>query len=241
MAVGLSWHSCSRSDAGCTRRANEDNCLDLPGDGLWVVADGMGGYLLGEFASHTVVDSCRVIRAPESLAQYSEQVSQKLQAANLFLREEAVRRDIQTIGSTVVALMFSEGHFCCLWAGDSRLYRYRGDTFEQLTRDHSLMDELIAAGVLPSGTTRHPAEGVITRSVGGDNELRLDNITGELRPGDIFILCSDGLYKELDDQEIAEIIKQGDPQASCDRLMDQALTRGARDNVTVMMVFVGAG
>jgi len=241
MVAGLGWHACSRSDAGSARSTNEDSCLDLSQEGLWMVADGMGGYLLGELASGKVIDSCRAIRAPDSLAQYSEQVGQRLQAVNRFLREEAIRRDVQTIGSTVVALMVSEGRFCCLWAGDSRLYRYRDDTLEQLTSAHSLIGELIAAGVLPPGTTRHPAEGVITRSVGGDTELRLDSVTGELQSGDVFLLCSDGLYKELQDQEIADVMKQGGPETSCDHLIDMAVARGARDNVTVLLVFVEAG
>jgi serine/threonine protein phosphatase PrpC len=237
-AFGFRWHSCARSDPGGARAANEDNCLDLAHERLWVVADGMGGYLLGELASSTVVDLCRSVEAPDSLAQYADLVSQRLGAANRFLREEAVRRDVQMIGSTVVALMLAEGSFCCLWAGDSRLYRYRDNALEQLTRDHSLIEELVRAGVVPEGTMRHPAEGIITRSVGGDSELQLDSITGELRHGDVFLLCSDGLNKELEDSAIAAAMRDADPAQVCDRLIDQALAQGARDNVTVLVVSV---
>lgn len=237
-ALRFRWHSCARSDPGRARAANEDNCLDLAHEGLWMVADGMGGYLLGELASSTVVDSCRSLAAPGSLAEYSDLVSQRLGMANRFLREEAVRRGVQTIGSTVVALLVADGSFCCLWSGDSRLYRYRDDVLEQLTRDHSLIEELIRAGVVPAGTTRHPAEGLITRSVGGDSELQLDHITGELRHGDTFLLCSDGLYKELEDSTLASIMRDAEPGQTCDRLIDQALARGARDNVTVLVVSV---
>jgi serine/threonine protein phosphatase PrpC len=239
-AFGFRWHSCVHSDAGLVRAANEDAFLDLVHEGLWIVADGMGGYTLGELASSTVVDSCRSVEAPSSLAQYSDLVSQRLGGANQFLREEAVRRDVQTIGSTVVALMLAEGSFCCLWAGDSRLYRYRDDVLEQLTRDHSLLDELIRAGVVPADTTRHPAEGIITRSVGGDSELQLASINGALRDRDVFLLCSDGLYKELEDAAIVAVVRDAPPAQTCDWLIDQALARGARDNVTVLVVSVEA-
>ena len=239
-AFGFGWRSCARSDPGRARATNEDDCLDLARQGLWIVADGMGGYTLGELASNTVVDGCRNIEAPDNLAAYADLVRQRLGLANQFLRKEAAHRDVQAIGSTVVALMLSEGRFCCLWAGDSRLYRYRDGAFEQLTRDHSLIEELMRAGVVPAGTTRHPAEGIITRSVGGDSELELDSITGELRYGDVFLLCSDGLYKELEDSAIASLMRDAIAGQTCDRLIDQALERGARDNVTVVVVAVEA-
>ena len=239
-AFGFRWHSCARTNTGQARGANEDGYLDLAQQGLWIVADGMGGYLLGELASSTVVNCCHGIEAPDNLAQYSELISRRLEAANRFLRDEAVRYDVEKIGSTVVALMISEGSFCCLWTGDSRLYRYRHDTLEQLTRDHSLFDELVRAGVVPADTTGHPAERIITRSVGGDSNLQLDSITGELRHGDVFLLCSDGLYKGLEDSAIAAIMKCDGPSQSCDRLIDQALAGGARDDITVVVISVEA-
>jgi len=237
-AFGFRWHSCGRSDPGSARGENEDSCLDLAQQALWVVADGMGGYLQGELASKTIVELCHSIEAPDNLTQFSGLVSQRLKEANLSLREEAVRRDVKTIGSTVVALMLAEGSFCCLWAGDSRLYRYRNDALEQLTRDHSLIEDLIGAGVLPAGTTRHPSANIITRSVGGEDELQLESITGKLRPGDVFLLCSDGLYKELEHSEIAAAMSNAPPALVCDRLIQQTLDRGARDNVTVLVISV---
>ena len=230
------WHSCSQTDRGRTRKINEDAFLDLPQEGLWIVADGMGGHLSGELASNAVINSCRNIKAAGNLSLFTEEVKQRLQETNQFLRTEATRRDAVAIGSTAVALLTSEGQFSCIWAGDSRLYLYRNGALKQLTRDHSLMEEFIREGLIPPDTRSHPTQNIITRSIGGQDELQLDSIIGELCHGDIFLACSDGLSKELTDQEIAAIIKENNLGQSCQKLIESALAHGAHDNVTVVLV-----
>jgi serine/threonine protein phosphatase Stp1 len=154
------------------------------------------------------------------------------------LREEAMRRgpDVM-VASTVVVMLARGGHFACLWAGDSRAYLLRGGTLRQITRDHSLVQELLEAGAIePDQVENHPRANVITRAVGAElGEFALDKVSDRLVPGDRFLLCSDGLCKTLPDGELASLLGLPDgapPQA----LIDAALAMNASDNVTAVTV-----
>jgi protein phosphatase len=215
------WVSAAATDVGKIRSLNEDAYLDRPDIGLWVVADGMGGHDAGDLASRSVV---------ESLAGIGRQ-------ANRALREEAARRSESVIGSTVAALIAVGRHAVAVWAGDSRVYLFRDGTLRPLTHDHSQVEELIAEGSLTRDQAEnHPAANVITRAVGGDDDLRLDAQIQEILDQDICLLCTDGLTKEVKEQEIAETLRDSDPRLAPQLLVNLACRRGARDNVTVVAV-----
>lgn len=238
----LQWHSSARSDVGRVRKINEDSHLDSGKFGLWVVADGMGGHAAGDLASSSIVAALADIAMPDSLSQLVDVVEERLFAVNRQLRDEAARREGQMIGSTVVALLAWRRHCICLWAGDSRVYRLRAGILEQLTRDHSQVEEMIDQGeLLREDAASHPAANVITRAVGADDELFIDLALYDLEAGDCFLLCSDGLYKEVADEEIAIHLAAHGVEEASQALLNLALDRGARDNVTVIVVQVAAG
>lgn len=233
--------SAGRSTAGRIRRGNEDALLVLPQIGLWAVADGMGGHDAGAFASDTIVDELAGTPAPGSFNHLVESVETRIHAANAALREEAMRRgDGIIVGSTVVALMIHNGYAAVLWAGDSRLYLRRDDDLYMITRDHTLIEAMIGRGELDRGEARaHPAGHVLTRAVGSEDPLRLDRAIVAIQAGDRFLLCSDGLTKCLDEADLVEPLGHR-PDIANDRLHALALSRGATDDVTSIVVAVGA-
>jgi len=235
--INMHWSSASKTHVGMVRKLNEDACLELAGRGIWAVADGMGGHAAGDFASQSVVEALAAIPKPDSLGSLVGEVHQRLQAVNQRLSMEAGRRREQLIGSTAVVLLAYGDHAVSVWAGDSRVYRYRRGELTRLTRDHSQVEELVAQGMITrEQAEHHPSSNVITRAVGVSDKLELDSEMFEVQEGDVFLLCSDGLYNEVGEQEIKEALAVGDCQYSCDLLVERALARGARDNVTVVVV-----
>jgi serine/threonine protein phosphatase PrpC len=236
-ATGLHWSSASRTDVGKVRKLNEDSLLDLPELGLWMVADGMGGHAAGDFASGAIVSALASIPPPVSLGALLGEVRVRLQTVNRELHEEARTRRERVIGSTVVVLLVYGGHGVVVWAGDSRAYLYRRGELIRLTRDHSQVEELVRRGLItPDQVEGHPAANVITRAIGVADFLELDSEMFTLAEDDIFLLCSDGLYRELDDKAIKACLALGTCQQSCDALIDGALAQRARDNVSVIVV-----
>ena len=234
----MRWSSASLTDAGTVYTVNQDACLDLPAVGLWVVADGVGGHNEGEVASQLIVDALSHTGGHARLSDFVNEVEDSLQAVHKTLVDRAASKDKgMIIGSTVAALLVVEQYGVCLWAGDSRIYRYRDGQLEQVTRDHSQVEELIAHGGLQrEEAENHPHANVITRAVGAGEELFLDAELQELCNVDRYLICSDGLYKEVSDAEIAEHMKYGDCVTICRSLVALALERGARDNVTVVVI-----
>lgn len=219
------------------RKLNEDSCLELASRGIWAVADGMGGHAAGDFASRSVVEALATLPEPASLGEAVSAVHQRLQAVNDRLAEEARRRRERVIGSTAVVLLAYGEHAVVIWAGDSRAYRYRQDGLQQLTRDHSQVEELVAQGLITrQQAQRYPGSNVITRAVGVADTLQLDSEMIDVREGDMYLLCSDGLYNEVSDAEIRDALSAGDCQHAGRVLVEQALARGARDNVTVVVI-----
>jgi protein phosphatase len=241
-ATDLHWSSASRTDVGMVRKLNEDSVLDLPELGLWAVADGMGGHSAGDFASAAIVTALSAIPRPSSLDSLGSEVRRRLQTVNRRLHEEAIARREQAIGSTVVALLADASHASVLWAGDSRAYLYRDGKLLQLSRDHSQVEELVSRGLLtPEQAEGHPASNVITRAVGVVDTLEVDSETLAIAEDDIFLLCSDGLYRELDNDAIKACLLSGDCRRACDELINAALAQGARDNVSVVVVRIADG
>jgi serine/threonine protein phosphatase PrpC len=225
------------SHCGTVRKRNEDAYVSRPDIGLWAVADGAGGHGAGDVASAAAVAALADLPVGLSAAEVLAQVRLRLGAVHTELHEiGAASAQGRTPATTVVVLLARGEHFACLWAGDSRAYLMRGGTLSQVTRDHSLVQELVDAGALPAEDAEsHPQANVITRAVGSDMALELDKVSGRIQTGDKLLLCTDGLFKALSEVEIAEVLAAG---AGPDELLQMALEKGARDNVTAVVVNV---
>lgn len=231
------WVSAHVSDKGKVRSINEDACLDRADLGIWVVADGMGGHAAGDLASEMIVNELKSITPGDSLGALASDVESRLQQVNQNLLQESQRRGGEIIGSTVVTLLTYQGYCIYQWAGDSRIYLFRRGRLKQLSRDHSQVEELIEQGIVTSDQAEQsPISNYITRAVGACEELELDAEIFEPCDGDIFLLCSDGLNKEVSDEEIEEILSDYGFQESVQQLIHLAMERGARDNVTLVLV-----
>jgi type VI secretion system protein ImpM len=241
--VRMLWRSYARSTVGKIRDLNEDAYLENPESGLWAVADGMGGHLAGDEASNAVVEALRSVSASDTLETLSADVTACLQKTNTeLLRRAQERQQNQIMGSTVVVMLAVGKHCASIWAGDSRLYRYRGGLLSQLTRDHSLVAEMSWQDPLsPDALADKTHSNIVTRALGAVPELAVDVLAFEAKPGDTYLLCSDGLLKEVNPHEITEILSQAECDESSRALIDLALARGARDNVTVIVVTAERG
>ena len=223
---------------GAKRTHNEHASVARPDLGLWAGADGAGGHAAGEVASGMIAEALESIPPELSASELLAQVRLAIEQTHAALREEAARRgpDVM-VASTVVVMLARGDHFACLWAGDSRAYLLREGMLRQITRDHSLVQELLEAGAIgPDDVMNHPRGNVITRAVGAEVEaFALDKVSDRLVPGDRFLLCSDGLCKTLPEDEMANLLAAIDgtpPQA----LVDAALAANVSDNVTAVAV-----
>ena len=141
------------------------------------------------------------------------------------------------IGSTVVALLIEGDRAACVWAGDSRCYLWRGSRLYQLSRDHSLLQQLIDEQQLsPSEAARHPAAHALTRAIGASDELKLEILELDVLPGDAFLLCSDGLYQGVSVDDLGAALNLPSPQLTLNRLFQQALDGPARDNLSAVVI-----
>ena len=232
------WWSCCRTDTGRQRSINEDAYLDMHDLGLWIVADGMGGHAKGDLASRFIVEAFNGIARPRSMDEFASVVTERINQANQRMRAALLQGDpTQLMGSTVVAFLVYKREWRCLWAGDSRAYLLRDGRLIQITRDHSLAQEMVERGELrPDEATLHPLANRITRAIGTLSKPILDEYRSLLRDGDTVLLCSDGLNKEVSDHEMAEILEHYDCDEASRELVDLSLERGARDNVTVAVI-----
>ena len=230
------WTSASRSHPGRVREVNEDACLDQPEHGLWAVADGMGGHTLGDFASGLAVQGLTDLPAMADLEQRISAAIKRLQEVNHRLRGEALRREVPLIGTTI-AVLLAAGSLCsCLWAGDSRIYLYRAGRLRQLTRDHNHLEAARSRRISSlDDTLELPRANFITRALGAEDTLHIDRVTVELLDGDIFLLCTDGLSNEVTELSIEQVLTPGICTLACDALIDMALDRDARDNITALV------
>ena len=228
----------TRTHVGHRRKINEDALLSRPDLGLWAVADGMGGHDAGEVASALVVEGLGSIPSGLAPNAQADAVRAILQGVNTRLREMGGEGpQARTIGSTVVALTASAGAYVCQWAGDSRGYLARDGALVQLTRDHSLVQQLVDLGELTDAEAEgHPDGNVVTRAVGADKALNVDSVSGDIAPGDAFILASDGLTRLVSRDELLAALQDADMEAAAERLLAACLDRGAPDNVSFVMV-----
>lgn len=237
----MGFNVAARTHVGLVRKLNEDAMLARPGGALWAVSDGMGGHEAGEVASARVIGALEALPAAGSAADarhLSDLAMAALQGVNAELLALSRRHfDNRTIGSTVVAIVADRNGYVCFWVGDSRAYLLRGGLASQLTRDHSLVQDLVDAGILDAAEAEsHPNSNVITRAVGVQEQLRIDTVSGELMAGDTFLIASDGLTRLVPAESLVRELGGGDIEAACDRLLALALAEGAPDNVTFVVI-----
>lgn len=233
LAEAIRWTSASITHTGYVRQHNEDAFLDHREQGLWAVADGMGGHWGGSLASQTVIDNLVDFVRADDLAENVASLEQRLHHAHRQCAERAGPK--RSMGSTA-ALVFAHDPFCFfLWVGDSRVYRVRNGEIERISRDHSVVEQLVRDGKITEMEARqHPSGNVITRAVGVSTELDVEVEFATVRPGDTFLICSDGLYRHVEEQEMAQQLAEDDIDHALRELLHLALTRGGTDNITMV-------
>lgn len=236
----ISFRHAASSHVGIVRQGNEDS--GYADAHLLVVADGMGGHAAGELASAAVVAAvcADVSDRPSSVAEFEKWVRNKLDQAHGRIGDlVAEQPDRRGMGTTFTLLGSLEDSLVIAHVGDSRAYRLRDGHLTQLTKDHTYVQALVDSGKLdPAQAVHHPRRNLLLRTIDGIHELELDVLTNDLRIGDRYLLCSDGLNTVLADDSIAEILRQGDPTYAVATLVDFALAGGAPDNVSVIVADV---
>ena len=234
------WHSAARTDPGKVRARNEDAFLECPQHGLWVVADGMGGHQGGDIASQLIVASLADLPVEVDFDARLKNVRQCLHWLNRRLGQEltvTAGRSDSIMGSTVVAVLMEGNRAACVWAGDSRCYLWRGQRLYQLSKDHSLQQQLIDEQQMTAEQAKaHPSAHALTRAVGASEQLTLDVLELETCPDDAFLLCSDGLYQSLSTDALGHALNLPAPQLALERLFAGALRGEARDNLTAVVI-----
>jgi serine/threonine protein phosphatase PrpC len=253
------------SHRGRVRHANQDACAALPEIGAFVVCDGMGGAAAGEVASHLASEaflhalsldpsrhrrtSAKAESAPDAATQFPAshpytRLHEALRAANqAVFRHSRKSQSLHGMGTTLVATLWDDDATPSLWIahiGDSRCYRLRRGALQLLTEDHSLVEEQVRAGVLSRvEAAASPIRNIITRAIGSQPEIEPDIAAHQTQPGDLYLLASDGLTRELDDAEIAGILTRTSGhslETACNALVDAANAHGGHDNITVLLI-----
>jgi len=244
--------SFGKTDTGKTRKNNEDSYLVDDGMGLYAVADGIGGHEGGEVASRMAIEGLSQLvreRCPGAGNTTTHVISAEGDPCGAALSRAftlvngAIRQAAEEtpallrMGTTMTALLFHETTAHLTHVGDSRAYRLRAGVLTQVTEDHTFIADQVRAGLLtPGQAQKSPYRHVITRAMGIDPELTVDNRTIEVRPEDAFLLCTDGLTEMVDDETIRRIVKDASPQEAAERLVREANDRGGVDNITVVVI-----
>jgi serine/threonine-protein phosphatase Stp1 len=237
-AAGASkpWRSEARSDIGKVRARNEDAFVNCPQRGLWAVADGMGGHQRGDVASQMIASHLAELSENGSFDERVIAVRQCLHWLNRRMTQELTLTESRAdsiMGSTVVALLIDGKRGACVWAGDSRCYLLREGRLHQLTRDHSLLEQLIEEQNMTAEQARaHPDARALTCAIGAIEQLKLEVLELEVFPGDVFLLCSDGFYQGLNDG----LLRESMSLESLHPVFDQVMRGPARDNLTAVVI-----
>jgi len=234
------WEAVASTDVGLVRQGNEDAYEIELEEGGFVVCDGMGGAAAGEVASKIASETFLAALKDVPLLE-DNAIKAAVRAADDKVREEAAKdASLRGMGTTLVALLLKDtGTLAYLvHAGDSRCYRFREHHLEQLTADHSFVEEQVRSGQLtPEEALRSPLRNVITRAIGSAEPTVPEITQVDLSPGDVYLLCSDGLTREVPDDKLRAILA-GQPQLSeaCSQLVQAAIAGGGRDNITCILV-----
>ncbi len=254
-ALPLIWYSSEYSHVGHRRSENEDAVYSNARTGVWCVADGMGGHAQGRFARQSIIETVAAVPDFGSLESRVKETLKRIFSLNEVLFNKGLEvedphgsniapdgsqkanRKRQTIGCTFVILL-SDGLRCtCLWAGDSRLYLLRQGNLFQITEDHTVVNDLIAKGILTQEqSVNHPQSHIVTRALGASDSLLLEKKTFLAKPGDHYLLCSDGLYNELDAEDISSALAVTESSQGCRLLIDKVLKGDAADNLTACVI-----
>ncbi len=229
------------SDPGRIRPNNEDSYLIREDLGLFVLADGMGGAAAGEVASQIFVKTAEEVFLSGHMkgAKYPELIKEAFQKAHLRIKEDTQRYpEHHGMGCTGEILAFEGAEYHLGHLGDSRTYLFYQEGLKQLTKDHTLVQEQVDMGLISKEEARtHKLRHVLSRAVGYEEHLQIDLLDGQLKPGSLFLMCSDGLTDELSDDEIQKILSQGSGLENlAARLVNEAKEKGGRDNITVILV-----
>ncbi len=226
-----------RTDVGRVRKQNEDSVYAADAQRLFAVADGMGGHRAGEVASAMAVEALHMrlqSRQPDLrlMRQAFEEANGQIAAAS------AGEERLQGMGTTMTALWQTERSVLIAHVGDSRVYLLRKGNLRQVTDDHSVVAELLRCGLItPQEARRHPYRNVITRSLGSAPTVEVDLLEREREPGDLWLLCTDGLSNMLTDREMEALLGSLPPQKAADALMQKALDAGGTDNITFILAW----
>ncbi|HTI38287.1 MAG TPA: PP2C family serine/threonine-protein phosphatase [Vicinamibacterales bacterium] len=253
----LSW--AVRTDPGLRRSSNEDSYCSRPDIGLYIVADGMGGHVAGEVASRIAVDTIQTFISETAGADrhrtwpfpYETSLSveaNRLKAAFRLANRQianamADSSDLRGMATTASAILASNRNACVAHVGDSRVYVLRGDDLVQLTNDHSWVEEQVRAGTMtPSAARQHPWRNVVTRALAGGDDPEVDVTDIAPAQGERFLLCSDGLFAVVTNEQIAGFLRdrRASLQEICDRLVAAANGGGGPDNITTLVLQVDA-
>ena len=255
--IAISW--AVRTDAGLRRTSNEDSYSAYPEVGLFVVADGMGGHVAGEIASRVAVESISAFIKetagedrnrtwpfpfePE-LSMDGNRLKAAFRLANRKIGSTiADSQDLRGMATTASAILVSDAQTCVAHIGDSRVYVQRADKLSQITDDHSWVEEQVRAGMLtPDAARAHPWRNVVTRALSGAEDPEIDVVEIKPAKGDRFLLCSDGLFGVLSDDQIGAILSDRRDSLSdlCGRLIEAANAGGGPDNITALIVQIDA-
>jgi len=246
----------ARTDPGPVRENNEDNFHVDVDQGLFVVADGLGGHASGEVASEIAVstvvdllleeddpDETRLsVAAGSDVERVRERIRYTMNQASQRIRRESLANPVHSgMGTTLVVLLIEGGQAYLGHVGDSRAYLFRDGRIERLTRDHTVVQQEIDAGRLTPELARIvPHKNILTQSVGYHGPVEPDTLAQAVRPNDIFLLCSDGLTDPLDDEHLERIIASTPLDDLAEVLVQKAIEHGTEDNVTVVVVGVSA-
>jgi protein phosphatase len=203
---------------------------------MWAVADGMGGHEAGDLASRIVVQSLDAIGMTDSAADFLAECEERLFRANQQILTLSREWQGATVGTTAAVLLVRDGYYACIWAGDSRVYLINRGGINQVSHDHSELEELIAGGAVSREDVKDWPSNAITRAVGVADDPEFEVVTGPAEPEDVFVICSDGLTRHVQDDEILQYAATQRAQAACDDMLALALDRGGLDNVTIVVV-----
>ena len=233
----------AKTHCGKVRPINEDRYL-VPeeGDSIVLVADGMGGHKAGEVASETAAQTIRACAVKMHGREISIKTALKWvrQANQIIYRMANEKPECMGMGTTMTFLYFMDKHALLAHVGDSRCYRIRDGRIMQLTKDHSLVAELVRIGeITPEQACNHPYRNIITRALGTDDYVAVDAQDIPVEENDVYLLCSDGLSNYLEEDELLHAVQNQPSDALCDHLVQIALDRGGRDNITVVAAYCG--
>lgn len=234
----FTWSSGVFSDTGNKRKLNEDSYLHRPDQGFWAVADGMGGHHSGDVASQTVVAYLSTLKNEGPLRDRVTAVEDALIQANNDLQKRASDEQRNALmGSTIAGMLYHNGYNILFWAGDSRIYRIRGNRLTCISEDHSMVQAMVLAGEIEASEAEsHPSANMILRAVGGEPNIFVDFDYAKINDGDRYLICSDGLFKDLSENALSSLLLDKDLHKTLDSVLHAALEAGGNDNITAILV-----